>query len=1010
MPKDFAPLPPVPDHPALERKILALWEDEQTFDRLRARNRGGPTFSFMDGPITANGPAGVQHLGRVLKDAFQRYKALRGHDQRYQNGFDCQGLWVEVEVEKALGLNSKRDIEAYGLAEFAARCKERVAYFSEMQTEQSKRLGMWMDWDNDYYTFSDTNIEYIWGFLKEVHRRGWLYKGHRATQWCPRCGTSLSQHEQAGEENYVELEHPSLFVRFPLLEREREALVVWTTTPWTLPANVAAAVKPGAEYGRRESGDWVVVDRYPEDSFVERRRGEELVGLTYRGPFDHFAAQDGVVHRVIPWDEVSLDEGTGIVHIAPGAGAEDFELSRVHDLPVLMPIDESGRMLPGYGELEGLSTTEVERPIVDDLRARDLLVEAGRVVHRYPICWRCKTPLVFRVVDDWFIAAQEVRQPMLDANATVAWTPPQYGKRMDDWLRNMGDWNISRKRYFGLPLPFYPCGCGQLNVIGSRAELEERATAGLEGLQELHRPWIDDVTIRCESCDRDDVRRIVEVGDAWLDAGIVHFSTLGWRNPEWVEHGNATGAAAGLTGADLPDHAYWEKWFPADWVSEMREQIRLWFYSQCFMAITLDGRSPYRQVLTYEKVYDETGRPMHKSSGNMVELNEALERMGADVARWLFCEQQPSQPLRFGYHMADDVKRRLLTFWHSASFFITYANVDGFDPTASPGELRPLDRWLVSRTGAFVRDATDAYERFWTPGVVQEFEAFVDDLSNWYIRRSRRRFWEGDATALRVLWDALRVALQVISPVMPFLAEHLWRTLVSEEESIFLAKWPGPDAIDDTLLAEVAEVRRVVELGRQARAASGLKLRQPLRRLVVAGGERASGHAGEIAEELRVKDIEFGEVDASELRVKPNLRVLGPKLGPVLRDVRAALQEGRFEALDGGRFRVNGHVLEPDEVLVEHVGKEGWAVAADDGLTVALDTALDDELLREGRVLDLIHTLNALRREQGLELTDRIRLWIPDEDLLAYAERIKEDTLAVSVELGELRLEKAPRG
>jgi len=1007
MPKDFAPLPPVPDHPALERKILALWEDEQTFDRLRARNRGGPTFSFMDGPITANGPAGVQHLGRVLKDAFQRYKALRGHDQRYQNGFDCQGLWVEVEVEKALGLNSKRDIEAYGLAEFAARCKERVAHFSEMQTEQSKRLGMWMDWDNDYYTFSDTNIEYIWGFLKEVHRRGWLYKGHRATQWCPRCGTSLSQHEQAGEENYVELEHPSLFVRFPLLEREREALVVWTTTPWTLPANVAAAVKPGAEYGRRESGDWVVVDRYPEDSFVERRRGEELVGLTYRGPFDHFAAQDGVVHRVIPWDEVSLDEGTGIVHIAPGAGAEDFELSRVHDLPVLMPIDESGRMLPGYGELEGLSTTEVERPIVDDLRARDLLVEAGRVVHRYPICWRCKTPLVFRVVDDWFIAAQEVRQPMLDANATVAWTPPQYGKRMDDWLRNMGDWNISRKRYFGLPLPFYPCGCGQLNVIGSRAELEERATAGLEGLQELHRPWIDDVTIRCESCDRDDVRRIVEVGDAWLDAGIVHFSTLGWRNPEWVEHGNATGAAAGLTGADLPDHAYWEKWFPADWVSEMREQIRLWFYSQCFMAITLDGRPPYRQVLTYEKVYDETGRPMHKSSGNMVELNEALERMGADVARWLFCEQQPSQPLRFGYHMADDVKRRLLTFWHSASFFITYANVDGFDPTASPGELRPLDRWLVSRTGAFVRDATDAYERFWTPGVVQEFEAFVDDLSNWYIRRSRRRFWEGDATALRVLWDALRVALQVISPVMPFLAEHLWRTLVSEEESVFLAKWPDPDAIDDTLLAEVAEVRRVVELGRQARAASGLKLRQPLRRLVVAGGERAAEHAGEIAEELRVKDIEFGEVDASELRVRPNLRVLGPKLGPVLRDVRAALQEGRFEALDGGRFRVNGHVLEPDEVLVEHVGKEGWAVAADDGLTVALDTALDDELLREGRVLHLIHTVNALRREAGLELTDRIRLWIPDEDLLPYAERIKEDTLAVSVDVGQLRLERA---
>jgi isoleucyl-tRNA synthetase len=579
---------------------------------------------------------------------------------------------------------------------------------------------------------------------------------------------------------------------------------------------------------------------------------------------------------------------------------------------------------------------------------------------------------------------------------------------MDDWLRNMGDWNISRKRYFGLPLPFYPCECGELNVIGSRAQLEERATAGLDGLQELHRPWIDDVTIRCASCGREDLRRIPEVGDAWLDAGIVHFSTLGWNNPTWVEHGNGNGAAAGLTGADLPDHAYWEKWFPADWVTEMREQIRLWFYSQCFMAVTLVGQSPYRSVLTYEKVYDETGRPMHKSWGNAIELNEALERMGADVARWLFCEQQPSQPLRFGYHMADDVKRRLLTFWNSVSFFVTYANVDGFDPDEPLGELRPLDRWLASRTAELVRDATVEYERYWTPGVVQAFESFVDDLSNWYIRRSRRRFWEGDRTALRVLRDALATAIQVISPVMPFIAEHLWRNLVSSEESVFLAPWPDVADVDETLLAEVAEVRRVVELGRQARAASGLTLRQPLRRLVVAGAEEARSHVDEIAEELRVKNVEFGEVDASELRVKPDLRVLGPKLGAALRDVRAALQEGRFEELEGGRFRVDGDlVLEPDEVFVERVGREGWAVASDDGLTVALDTTLDDELRLERRVLDLIHQVNAMRREAGLELTDRIRLWVPDGDLLAYEERIKEDTLAVGVELGELRLEKA---
>ncbi len=1009
----FRPLPEKPDHPALERAILELWEREGTFDRLRERNSGGPTFSFMDGPITANNPAGVHHgHGRTLKDVFQRYKAMRGYDQRYQNGFDCQGLHVEVEVEKSLGLDSKRDIEAYGLAEFAKRCRERVAHFAGVQTEQSKRLGMWMDWGNDYYTFSDTNIEYIWRFLKVVQERGWLYRGHRSTQWCPRCGTSLSKHEQSGEENYEELEHPSLYARFPLRGRGGEALVVWTTTPWTLPANVAAAVKPDAEYGLTEDGRWLAVARFPDEAFVRRVRGEVLVGLEYDGPFDDLPAQEGVVHRVIPWDEVSLDEGTGIVHIAPGCGAEDFELSRVHDLPVLAPIDESGVLLPGYGKFEGLSTSEVEEPVTAALRDRGLLVDAGRIVHRYPVCWRCRTPLVFRVVDDWFISADEIRQPMLDANDTVEWTPPQYKKRMDDWLRNMGDWNISRKRYFGLPLPFYPCPCGHLNVIGSRAELDERAVSGLEQLQELHRPWIDAVRIRCEQCDAE-VERITEVGDAWLDAGIVHFSTLGWRNPRRVEEGNATGAAAGLTHADLPDHAYWEKWFPADWVSEMRQQIRLWFYSQSFMAVTLVGQSPYRQVLTYEKVLDETGREMHKSWGNAIELNEALERMGADVMRWLYCEQTPSQPLRFGYHMADDVKRRLLTLWNSVAFFVTYANVGGFDPAAPAGEPRPLDRWLVSRTAQFVAEATDAYERFWTPGVVESFEAYVDDLSNWYIRRSRRRFWDGDPTALRVLWDSLTCALRVAAPVMPFLAEYLWRDLVSEEESIFLAGWPEPGEPDEELLAEVAEVRRVVELGRRARDASRLKFRQPLRRLVVEGAPRAAAHAAEIGDELRVKQVDFDRVEASELHVKPNLPVLGPKLGKELGAVRAALQAGEFEELGDGRFRAAGHELGPDEVLVERSGRAGWSVAAEDGVTVALSTELDEELLREGRVLDLIHAINLRRREMGLELTDRITVVLPSSegDLLEHAEWIKSEVLAVSLEvdgdLAEPRIAKA---
>jgi isoleucyl-tRNA synthetase len=1009
----YEKLAPIPDHPALEHAILELWEREQTFESLRDKNRGGPRFSFMDGPITANNPMGVHHgHGRTLKDVFQRYKALRGHELRYQNGFDSQGLHVEVEVEKALGLNSKREIESYGLAEFAAKCRERVAHYAAMMTQQSTRLGMWMDWGNDYFTFSDTNIEYIWRFLKEVHGRGWLYKGHRSTQWCPRCGTSLSKHEQAGEENYAELEHPSLEVRFPLHGREGQSLVVWTTTPWTLPANVAAAVRADAEYGRRDDGDWVAVARFPDEHYAEKVRGEDLVGLRYEGPFDHLPAQDGVEHRVIAWDEVSLAEGTGIVHIAPGCGGEDFELSREYGLPVLMPIDESGRMLPGYGDLEGKTTVEVELPVIESLRERGLLVEAGSIVHRYPVCWRCSTPLVFRVVDDWFISAQEIRQPMLDGNATVEWTPPQYKKRMDDWLRNMGDWNISRRRYFGLPLPFYPCECGHFNVIGSLAELEQRAVRGLDQLQELHRPWIDEVVIRCDDCGSE-VERIPEVGDAWLDAGIVHFSTLGWHNPDWVPEGNATGSAQGLTHADLPDHAYWEQWFPADWVSEMREQIRLWFYSQCFMAITLTGTQPYRRVLTYEKVYDENGREMHKSWGNAIEVNEALERMGADVMRWLYCDQTPSQPLRFGFGMAEEVKKQLLTFWNSVSFFVTYANIGGFDPAAAPtGEERPLDRWLASRTAQLVRDATDAYERYWTPDVTGEFAAFSDDLSNWYIRRSRRRFWDDDPAALRTLWTALTTALQVIAPVMPFLAEHLWRNLVSRDESVFLAGWPEAADADEELLAEVAELRAVVTLGRQARDVSRLKHRQPLRRLVVQGTRRAQSHVDEIRDELRVKEVEFGEVEATELRVKPNLPLLGPKLGKELGGVRAALESGDFEQLDGGRFRAAGHELEPEEVLVERSGKEGWSVAAQDGVTVALDTRLDPELELEGRVLDLIHHVNTLRKKAGLELTDRIVLTLPssEAEVLAHEDWIKRETLAVRVETDSVESPQIAKG
>ncbi|MFN8051402.1 MAG: isoleucine--tRNA ligase [Acidimicrobiales bacterium] len=1004
----FDALPAKPSHSDIEPRILDFWATEGTFEAVRAKNADGPRFSFVDGPVTANKSLAVHTAwGRTLKDVFQRYKALQGYHQRYQNGFDCQGLWIEVGVEKELGLNSKRDIEKYGLAEFARHCREVVERSSAELTQGSIRLGQWMDWDASYYTSSDLNIEYIWRFLKIVDERGWLFTGHRVSEWCPRCGTSISAHELVG--SYIDRDDPSLKVRFPLIDRPGESIVIWTTTPWTLPANVAAAVSADADYGLRD-GDWMAVDLAGEGPFDQVVAGREMVGWRYDGPFDDLAPGAAVDHRIVAWDEVSTEEGTGIVHIAPGCGTGDFALGQENGLAVLAPVDEAGRFLPEYGWLAGQSTTEVADQVIDLLRERGLLVHAGTINHRYPECWRCHTPLIFRVSDDWFISVTDLRQPMRDANDTVEWTPAYMGKRMDDWLVNMGDWNISRRRYYGLPLPFYPCSCGHVTVVGSKAELAELAIGSLDDLQELRRPWIDDVQIRCPQCG-EAVSRILEVGDVWLDAGIVPFSTLGWQNPTAVPGGFGVGAAAGLTTADLPDHSYWEEWFPADWVSEMREQIRLWFYSQLFMSVVLTGRAPYRKVLGYEKMLDETGREMHGSWGNMISAEDAFTKMGADVMRYQFAQQPPNQDLLFGFTAGTEISRKLLTLWNSISFFVQYANLAEFTPDLADldrpgGELSQLDQWAVARTAQLVAEAEKGYDEFLGVEVLRSFEAYVDELSNWYIRRSRRRVWDGDHAALRTLWSCLVTAVRVVSPVMPFITEDLWQHLVARvipdaPQSVFLAGWPSTTAApgDHDLLADVAAVRNVVELGRQARAKAGLPLRQPLRRMVVEGAPRIEAYRDEIAAELRVKEVELGAVEATTVRVRPNLKVLGPRLGQDIVSVRKALDEGDFTLRDDGGVDVLGFTLAEEDLLVERTEKEGWAVAANDGVSLALDEALDDELRLEGRVLNAIHHVNALRKSSGLEISDRITLDLSadDADLLVHADWIAAETLATSV-------------
>ena len=1017
-----------PDHIALEHRVLALWEAESTFEQLRTQNAGGAPYSFIDGPITANNPMGVHHAwGRSLKDLMQRHRAMRGHELRYQNGFDCQGLWVEVEVEKSLGLNSKQEIEEYGLDRFARACRDRVAEYSAIQARQSQRLGQWMDWDRSYYTMTDPNIAYIWHFLKVCHEREMLYRGNRPMVWCPRCGTSLSQHELI--DSYQDRTHPTLHVRFPFVDAPEEAVVVWTTTPWTLPANVAAAVDPTAEYSgvRTSQGiDWVmstrVEDLFGEGADVARTAlGAELVGKAYIGPFDELAAQDDVAHRVVAWDMVSDNEGTGVVHIAPGCGAEDFELGKREEIPTLVPVDEAGHFTEEYGWLAGMATADAADPITAHLEKNGVLVRSGSIDHRFPVCWRCGTDLIFRVVEEWFIAADKVRQPMIEAAATVNWVPEQYGKRMEDWLRNMGDWCISRKRYWGLPLPFYRAPSGEITVIGSVEELRERAVDPIDDLQELHRPWIDDIRIRTDSGEI--AERVTEVGDCWLDAGIVPFSTLGWGRDTYTPEGYAEGAGVGLTRADLPDHAYWEKWFPADWISEMREQIRLWFYSQLFMSVVLVGKAPYKSVLGYEKLHDETGRAMHKSWGNAIWFDDAVEEMGADVMRWLYALQTPSQNMSFGYGPANEVRRRLLTLWNSYSFLIRYAEIDDFTPTWSDLDNRPpattaLDTWIVARVDETIIACDEALDAYWTPTYARAVESLVDDLSAWYIRGSRARFWrsESDAdkdAAFRTLWYCLAQICRLIAPAMPFMADEIWQNLVrgraeGAPDSVHLSSWPTANAPDSAALLSMGLAQTAISLGRAARAQGNRKLRQPLREAVIATPDAAARAAverlsAEIALELNVKSVRFADAvdELLEIEIIPNFRALGPKLGKDIPRVQQLLKDGDYTRSEAG-VEVGGYTLTDEEVEFRTRPREGFAVADEGGLAVAVDTDLDEELEDEGLARELIHFIQGERKSAGFEVADRITIEIApnaraERVLARFGDEIANETLCTTL-------------
>ena len=1018
----FRPVSSRVNFPQMERELLTWWQQTGMMEKyLKSNQDSDKLWSFIDGPITANNPMGVHHAwGRAYKDLFQRYKTMQGFKQRYQNGFDGQGLWVEVEVEKEMGFNSKRDIEAYGIDRFVKACKARVRRYADVITQQSIRLAYWMDWDNSYHTMSDENNYTIWHFLKTCHEKGWIYQGTDVMPWCPRCATGLSEHEIVTE-GYREIVHPSVFLRFPLEGADGESLLVWTTTPWTLTSNVAAAVHPELTYVKVRQGDEtfylskaLLGILQGEHHVVEEFPGERLVGLRYRGPFDELPAQRDVEHRVIPWKDVSEGEGTGIVHIAPGAGKEDFALGKEFGLATIAPLDESGNYLQGFGWLDGRNVSEVNQDIFDDLRQKGLLLRVENYLHRYPICWRCDTELVFRLVDEWFISMDELRHLIADVTRKISWVPAFGLERELDWLRNMDDWMISKKRYWGLALPIYKCTCGHFEVIGSETELKERAVEGWEEFQghSPHRPWVDAVKIRCSQCG-ETVSRVRDVGSPWLDAGIVPYSTLGYRH----------------------DREQWKEWFPADWISEsFPGQFRNWFYSLLTMSTVLENHEPFRSVFSYALMRDEKGDEMHKSKGNAMDFGEAADRMGVDAMRWVFMRHNPALNLSFGYSTADEARRRfLLTLWNTYSFFVTYANIDNFDPrhamrgaeeTGDPVPLSSeMDRWIMSELHSLVDDVTRDLDEYNPTDAGRRIEEFVDLLSNWYVRRSRRRFWKSEndedkLSAHTTLYTCQVTLARLLAPFTPFIAEEMYQNLVrpaypDAPESVHLDTYPEADLsyIDGKLSQAMRLAMKVSSLGRSARSKAGVKVRQPLSRILVklrSSEEEAmlQQMSSQIVDELNVKAVTpwEGEEDVLEFQVGLNLEIAGAKYGAEVPGIRAALSQADQTAVAlkvraGSTVEVWGHVLQPEEVTVAVTDKPGYASAMDGGYAVAVSTQLTRELEEEGLARELVHRLQGMRREAGFDIADYIVTYYTCSEGLAgvisrFAGYIRQETLS----------------
>ena len=1000
---------PQQSFPQLELEVLERWRERDVFAETLRRREGAEQWVFYEGPPTANGRPGTHHvLARVFKDLYPRYKTMRGFRVERKGGWDCHGLPVEIAVEQQLGIKSKAEIEAYGIAEFNQRCRESVFEYLEDWQQLTERIGFWIDLEGAYRTLDPSYIESVWWAIEQIHAKGLLYEGQRVVPYCPRCGTALSSHEVAL--GYRDVEDPSIYLRMPVrgahgpLE-EGDSLLVWTTTPWTLVANAAIAADSDLVYVRARLGEEVLVVAEPllarvlgeEAEVLARFPGRELEGAAYVPPFDFIAAEEwgDLAHTVLLADFVSDSEGTGLVHTAIAFGEDDFRLGAEHDLRAVNPVRPDGTYDETITRYAGRFVKDADADLVAELEERGLLLRAERHMHSYPHCWRCGTPLLYYAKPSWYIATSKLRDRLLAANETVEWHPEhiKHG-RFGEWLRGNVDWALSRERYWGTPLPIWRCGEGHILCLGSFAELERRTGAPVG---DPHRPYVDELAFPCDECGGE-MRRVPEVIDVWFDSGAMPFA----QHHAPFEHEERFDAA-----------------FPADFICEALDQTRGWFYSLLAVSTLLNDTAPYRNIVCLGLILDTAGQKMSKSRGNIIEPGPVIDRFGADALRWyFFTSKQPWDGYRFSTDAVGEGVRHLLRqLWNTHAFFVLYANAGAVD-RAADGERTELDRWALSRLSATVAEATDALDAYDATGAGRAIEAFIDDLSNWYVRRSRRRFWDGDPAAFATLRECLLGTAKLLAPFTPFVADEIYDCLDGTEPSVHLCDFPAAGTRDMPLELAMATARECVRLGLAARMAEKLRLRQPLREAIVvaAGAEREAIErlADVVRDELNVKSLRFvaaaDELGSYELR--PNYRALGPRFGSSMPQVAAAVAalepDVAAAALrDGGTLAISvaghDHELGPDDVMLALNPLQGYALAREGSHAVALGTEIDAELWREGMAREIVHAVQGARKDAGLQVEDRIELRLGgDDDLLdaarEHADYVGTETLAVKLE------------